>query len=108
LARPRQPGRNTEARSLRWLKRFRHVINSDEVFGTHKSEGAKLRLTVVNELRARGVNDILIAVVGGLKGFPEAITSLFLQTVVQICIVQIRNSLAFGSLKGRWCAAASG
>jgi hypothetical protein len=36
LARPRQPGRNTEARSFRQLKRFRHVINSDEVFGTHR------------------------------------------------------------------------
>jgi putative transposase len=49
-----------------------------------------------------GVNDILIAVVDGLKGFPEAITSVFPQTVVQTCIVHlIRNSLAFVSWKDR-------
>jgi putative transposase len=59
-------------------------------------------LKVVNELKARGVNDILIAVVDGLKGFPEAITSVFPQTVVQTCIVHlIRNSLAFVSWKDR-------
>jgi len=57
---------------------------------------------VVNELKARGVNDILIAVVDGLKGFPEAITSVFPQTTVQTCIVHlIRNSLAFVSWKDR-------
>jgi hypothetical protein len=59
---------------------------------------------VVNELKARGVNDILIAllIVDGLKGFPEAITSVFPQTVVQTCIVHlIRNSLAFVSWKDR-------
>ena len=57
---------------------------------------------VVNELKARGVNDILIAVVDGLKGFPEAITTAFPQTTVQICIVHlIRNSLAFVSWKDR-------
>ena len=49
-----------------------------------------------------GVNDILIAVVDGLKGFPEAITSVFPQTVVLTCIVHlIRNSLAFVSWKDR-------
>ena len=52
-----------------------------------QTEGAKFWLKVVNELKARGVNDILIAVVDGLKGFPEAITSVFPQTVVQTCIV---------------------
>ena len=57
---------------------------------------------MVNELKARGVNDILIAVVDGLKGFPEAITSVFPQTIVQTCIVHlIRNSLAFVSWKDR-------
>ena len=67
-----------------------------------QTEGAKFWLKVVNELKARGVNDILIAVVDGLKGFPEAITSLFPQTVVQTCIVHlIRNSLAFVSWKDR-------
>src|SRR5580658_8463303 len=67
-----------------------------------QSEGAKFWLKVVNELKARGVNDILIAVVDGLKGFPEAITSVFPQTLVQTCIVHlIRNSLAFVSWKDR-------
>jgi transposase-like protein len=67
-----------------------------------QSEGAKFWLKVVNELKARGINDILIAVVDGLKGFPEAITSVFPQTVVQTCIVHlIRNSLAFVSWKDR-------
>jgi putative transposase len=75
-----------------------------EVLGLwiEQSEGAKFWLKVVNELKARGVNDILIAVVDGLKGFPEAITSVFPQTVVQTCIVHlIRNSLAFVSWKDR-------
>jgi transposase-like protein len=54
-----------------------------------QTEGAKFWLKVVNELKARGVNDILIAVVDGLKGFPEAITSVFPQTIVQTCIVHL-------------------
>ena len=64
-----------------------------------QTEGAKFWLRVINE---RGVNDILIAVVDGLKGFPEAITSIYPQTLVQTCIVHlIRNSLAFVSWKDR-------
>src|ERR1700716_4365313 len=67
-----------------------------------QTEGAKFWLRVMTELRNRGVNDILIAVVDGLKGFPEAITSVFPQTVVQTCIVHlIRNSLAFVAWKDR-------
>src|ERR1700681_4095406 len=67
-----------------------------------QTEGAKFWLKVINELKMRGVNDILIAVVDGLKGFPEAITSVYPQTVVQTCIVHlIRNSLAFVSWKDR-------
>src|SRR5215469_15079446 len=67
-----------------------------------QTEGAKFWLRVINELKARGVNDILIAVVDGLKGFPEAITSVYPQTTVQTCIVHlIRNSLAFVSWKDR-------
>jgi transposase-like protein len=67
-----------------------------------QTEGAKFWLKVVNELKARDVNDILIAVVDGLKGFPDAITSVFPQTVVQTCIVHlIRNSLVFVSWKDR-------
>jgi putative transposase len=75
-----------------------------EVLGLwiEQTEGAKFWLKVVNELKARGVNDILIAVVDGLKGFPEAITTVYPQTIVQTCIVHlIRNSLAFVSWKDR-------
>jgi putative transposase len=75
-----------------------------EVLGLwiEQTEGAKFWLKVVNELKARGVNDILVAVVDGLKGFPEAITTVFPQTLVQTCIVHlIRNSLAFVSWKDR-------
>ncbi len=50
------------------------------------NEGAKFWLSVMNELRNRGVQDILIAVVDGLKGFPEAITTAFPETMVQTCI----------------------
>jgi putative transposase len=83
------------------------ALNADgekDVLGLwiEQTEGAKFWLKVVNELKVRGVNDILIAVVDGLKGFPEAITSVFPQTVVQTCIVHlIRNSLAFVSWKDR-------
>lgn len=67
-----------------------------------QNEGAKFWLKVVNELKNRGVEDILIAVVDGLKGFPEAIQAVFPDTVVQNCIVHlIRNSLAFVSWKDR-------
>lgn len=63
-----------------------------------QTEGAKFWLRVVNELRNRGVNDILIAVVDGLKGFPEAINAAFPKTQVQTCIVHLlRNSLSFVS-----------
>src|SRR6266511_2221216 len=67
-----------------------------------QSEGAKFWLKVMNELKTRGVNDILIAVVDGLKGFPEAISAVFPETTIQTCIVHlIRNSLAFTSWKDR-------
>ena len=75
-----------------------------EVLGLwiEQSEGAKFWLRVMNELRSRGTQDILIAVVDGLKGFPEAITAVFPDTVVQTCVVHlIRNSLAFVSWKDR-------
>ena len=62
------------------------ALNSDgekSVLGLwiEQAEGAKFWLKVVNELKARGVNDILVAVVDGLKGFPEAITSVFVSSV---------------------------
>ena len=67
-----------------------------------QTEGAKFWLKVMNDLKVRGLNDILIAVVDGLKGFPEAITSVFPQTLVQTCIVHlIRNSLSFVTWKDR-------
>ena len=67
-----------------------------------ENEGAKFWLGVMNELRNRGVQDILIAVVDGLKGFPEAITAAFPQTTVQTCVVHlVRHSLAFCSWKDR-------
>jgi putative transposase len=67
-----------------------------------QTEGAKFWLKVMNDLRNRGVADILIAVVDGLKGFPEAINSVFPKATVQTCIVHlIRNSLSFVSWKDR-------
>src|ERR1700687_723346 len=66
------------------------------------TEGAKFWLRVMTELRNQGVGDVLIAVVDGLKGFPEAINAVFPQTIVQTCIVHlIRNSLDFASWKDR-------
>ena len=71
------------------------------------TEGAKFWLSVMNELRNRGVQDILIAVVDGLKGFPEAINSAFPETTVQTCIVHlVRHSLNFCSWKDRKAVAA--
>lgn len=67
-----------------------------------QTEGAKFWLRVMNELKNRGLSDILIAVVDGLKGFPEAINAVFPQTVVQTCIVHlIRHSMNFTSWKDR-------
>ncbi len=67
-----------------------------------QNEGAKFWLRVMNELKNRGVEDILLAVVDGLKGFPEAITAVFPETIVQTCIVHLlRNSMDFVSYKDR-------
>ena len=67
-----------------------------------QTEGAKFWLKVMNELKARGTEDLLIAVVDGLKGFPDAITSIFPDCVVQTCIVHlIRYSMQFASWKER-------
>jgi len=67
-----------------------------------QTEGAKFWLRVMNELRHRGVNDILIAIVDGLKGFPDAISAVFPETQIQTCIVHlIRHSLAFAAWKER-------
>src|SRR3546814_2893678 len=67
-----------------------------------QTEGAKFWLKVMNDLKTRGVQDILIAVVDGLKGFPEAVNAVFPQTTVQTCIVHLmKNSLAFVTWKDR-------
>jgi putative transposase len=67
-----------------------------------QNEGAKFWLRVMNELRNRGVEDILIAVVDGLKGFPEAILASFPRATVQTCIVHLlRHRLEFVSYKDR-------
>lgn len=73
-----------------------------------QNEGAKFWLRVMNELRNRGVEDILLAVVDGLKGFPEAIIAVFPEAVVQTCIVHLlRHSLDFVSWKDRKPVAAA-
>jgi putative transposase len=75
-----------------------------EVLGmwTAETEGAKFWLQVVTELKNRGVKDIFIACVDGLKGFPEAIESVFPKTQVQLCIVHmVRHSLNYVSWKQR-------
>jgi transposase-like protein len=73
-----------------------------------QTEGAKFWLKVFNELRSRGVNDILIAVVDGLKGLGEAIETAFPHTTVQTCIVHlIRNSLGYTNWKDRKSVAAA-
>ena len=73
-----------------------------EVLGLYLSEneGANYWLTVLTDIQNRGVEDILIACVDGLTGFPEAINSLYPQTEIQLCIIhQIRNSLKYVASK---------
>jgi len=75
-----------------------------EVLGLwiQENEGAKFWLSVLTELKTRGVQDIFIACVDGLTGFPDAINAVFPQAKVQLCIVHmVRNSLRFVSWKER-------
>ena len=61
-----------------------------------KSEGANFWLSVLTDLQNRGVKDIMIACIDGLKGFPDAIKSVFPDTAVQLCVIhQIRNSMKY-------------
>jgi putative transposase len=82
-------------------------ISSDgnrEILGIwiEENEGAKFWQKILNELRNRGVRDILISVVDGLKGFPEAINAIFPESQIQTCIVHlIRYSLSFCGWKER-------
>lgn len=65
-----------------------------------KNEGSKFWMQVVTELKNRGVEQIYVACVDGLKGFPEAINSIFPKTIVQLCIVHmVRNSVKYVSYK---------
>ena len=76
---------------------------SKEILGLwlEQNEGAKFWLRVMNELRNRGVEDVLLAVVDGLKGFPDAIRAVFPEALVQTCIVHLlRHSLDFVSYQG--------
>ena len=67
-----------------------------------ESEGSKFWMNVLTELKNRGVQDVLIACVDGLKGFPDAIEALYPKTEIQLCIVHmIRNSLRYVSWKER-------
>ena len=67
-----------------------------------QSEGAKFWMQVLSDLKNRGVEDILIACVDGLSGFPDAIESVFPKTNVQLCVVhQIRNSLKYINAKSQ-------
>lgn len=81
-----------------------NMEGSKEVLGMWiaQSEGAKFWLSVVTELKNRGVNDIIIACVDGLKGFPEAIETVFPKAEVQLCIVHmVRHSLNYVGWKER-------
>ena len=75
-----------------------------EVLGmwSAETEGAKFWMSVVTELSGRGVKDIFVACVDGLKGFPEAIEAVFPRTDVQLCLVHlVRHSIKFVSFKDR-------
>ena len=65
-----------------------------------ENEGAKFWLKVCNELKNRGVKDILIACIDGLQGFPDAIKTVFPETRIQLCIIhQIRNTMKYIAYK---------
>lgn len=90
-------------------KAFYSVLGIDlegkkDILGIYVSEteGANFWLNVLTDLRNRGIKDILIACVDGLKGFPEAISNIFPKTEVQLCIIhQIRNSLKYIASKNQ-------
>ena len=80
-----------------------------EVLGmwASENEGAKFWLSIITELKQRGVRDIFIACVDGLKGFPEAIETIYPKTQVQLCLVHLmRFSLCYVSFKDRKAVAA--
>jgi len=80
-----------------------------EVLGLwiEQNEGSKFWMGILNELKNRGVNDILVAAVDGLTGFPDAINTIFPKTEVQLCMVHmVRNSLKYVPYKDRKAVAA--
>ena len=81
-----------------------NIQGKKEILGLYlsESEGANFWLQVLSDLNNRGVKDILIASVDGLKGFPEAINSIYPNTEVQLCVIhQIRNSLKYVASKNQ-------
>jgi putative transposase len=81
-----------------------NMQGNKEVLGLwiSETEGAKFWLGIITELSNRGIKDILIACIDGLKGFPEAINSVFPKTKIQLCIVHmVRNSTKYVSWKER-------
>ena len=86
-----------------------NVAGEKELLGLWiaQTEGAKCWLGILNELKNRGVDDLFIACVDGLSGFPEAVEAAFPQTQIQLCIVHmVRNSLRYVPWKQRKAVAA--
>jgi hypothetical protein len=88
------------------LDRLTVADETNEILGLwlEQNEGAKFSLRVINELKSRGVGNTLIAIVDGLKDFPEAIVAIFPEATVQPCIVHLlRHSLEFAPVRAvRW------
>jgi len=81
-----------------------NLAGKKEILGLYvsESEGANFWLSVLTDLNNRGLEDILIACIDGLKGFPEAINSIFPNTEVQLCVIhQIRNSMKYVASKNQ-------
>ena len=81
-----------------------NVAGEKELLGLWiaQTEGAKCWLGILNELKNRGVDDLFIACVDGLSGFPEAVEAAFPQTQIHLCIVHmVRNSLRYVPWKQR-------
>ena len=81
-----------------------NIQGKKEILGLYlsESEGANFWLQILSDLNNRGVKDILIASIDGLKGFPEAINSIYPNTEVQLCVIhQIRNSLKYVASKNQ-------
>src|ERR1700745_1033692 len=99
---PRRPGPQDPRRRIGTTTRL--LPGARDVVGMwfQDTEGAKFWMQVLTELKQRGVRDILICCVDGLKGFPDAIEAIFPRTTVQTCIVHLlRHSLKYVPRKER-------